>query len=109
MTVVGQDWTTIAFRGATAVALLHAIDDAFVSRQQGVALGQHALAAVISLAAGVVAIVAFPRLRPGFRAGISLVFGVLAIVNGALHVAHIKVDAAAASDYTGVLAFIAGC
>jgi len=109
MTLVRHDWETIAFRGATAVALLHAIDDAFISRQQGVALGQHALAAAISLAAGVAAIVAFPRLRAGFRAGISLVFGVLAMVNGALHVAHIKVDAAAASDYTGVFALIAGC
>ena len=81
MTLLRQDCETIAFRGATAAALLHAIDDALISRQPGVALGQHAVAAVISLAAGVAAIVAFPRLRPGFRAGISLVFGVLAIVN----------------------------
>jgi hypothetical protein len=101
-------WETAAFRGATAVALLHALDDAFLNRQPGVDLDQHALAAAISLAAGAAAIVAFPRLRPGLRAGISLVFGVFAIVNGALHVAHINVDSAAASDYTGVLALAAG-
>jgi uncharacterized protein len=105
-----RDWSreTLVFRAATAVALLHALDDAFLNRQPGVDLDQHALAAVISLAAGIGAIVAFPRLRPGFRAGISLAFGVLAIVNGALHVAHISVDGAAASDYTGVLALAAG-
>jgi uncharacterized protein len=105
-----RDWSreTLAFRGATAVALLHALDDAFLNRQPGVNLDQHALAAVISLAAGIAAIVAFPRLRPGFRAGIALLFGVLAIVNGVLHVAHISVDGAAASDYTGVLALAAG-
>ena len=101
-------WETIAFRGATVVALLHAVDDAFLNRQPGVGPGQHALAAAISLAAGVGAIVVFPRLRPGLRAGIALVFGVFAIVNGGLHVAHISVDGAAASDYTGVLAVAAG-
>ena len=101
-------WVTLAFRGATVIALLHALDDAFLNRQPGVGLGQHAVAAVVSLVAGIGAMVAFPRLRPGFRASISLLFGVLAIVNGALHVAHISVDGTAGSDYTGVLALAAG-
>ena len=101
-------WETTAFRAATAVAILHALDDAFLNRQPGVDLDQHALAAVISLAAGTGAVVAFPRLRPGFRAATSFMFGVLAIVNGALHVRHISLDGAAASDYTGVLALAAG-
>jgi hypothetical protein len=101
-------WETVTFRGGTAIALLHAIDDAFLNRQPGVPASQHALAAVIALAAGVAAIVAFPRLRPGLRAGIAFVFGVFAIVNGALHVGHISVDGATASDYTGVLALVAG-
>ena len=101
-------WEALVFRAATAVALLHAVDDAFLNRQPGVGIGQHALAAAISLAAGIGAILAFPRLRPGFRAAISLVFGVFAIVNGALHAAHISVDGAAGSDYTGVLAVAAG-
>ena len=101
-------WETTAFRGATALALLHAIDDAFLNRQPGVGWDQHALAAAICLAAGLAAIVVFSRLRPGFRAAISLLFGVLAIVNGALHVKHMSVDGAASSDYTGVLAAAAG-
>ena len=96
------------FAVATAAALVHALDDAFLNRQPGVGLGQHALAAAISLGAGVGAIVGFPRLRPGFRAAISLVFGIFAIVNGAFHATHIAVDAAAPSDYTGVLALAAG-
>ena len=103
-----RSWETLVFSAATAVALLHALDDAFLNRQPGVDLDQHALAAVISLAAGVAGIVGFPRLRPGLRAGISLAFGAFAIVNGALHVAHISVDGAAASDYTGVFALAAG-
>jgi fermentation-respiration switch protein FrsA (DUF1100 family) len=98
----------VIFRTATAVALVHALDDAFLNRQPGVDWDQHALAAAISLAAGVGAIIAFPRLRPGFRAAIALVFGVFAITNGALHAAHISVDDAAGSDYTGVLVLAAG-
>jgi hypothetical protein len=101
-------WETAVFRIATAVALLHGLDDAFLNRQPGVDLDQHALAAAISLAAGIGAIVAFPRLRPGLRAAVALAFGVFAIVNGALHLLHIAVDGVAASDYTGVLAVAAG-
>ena len=99
---------TLLFRGATAVALLHAVDDAWLNRQPGVGLGQHALAAVISLAAGIAAIAAFPRLRPGLRAAIALVFGVFAMVNGALHLIHVTDGGASGSDVTGVLALAAG-
>ena len=99
---------TAVFRLATAAALLHALDDAFLNRQPGVGLGEHALAAAIALAAGLGAIVAFPRLRPGFRAAISFVFGVFAIVNGALHLRHVTLDGPAGSDLTGVLALAAG-
>ena len=56
------------FVAATLVALLHALDDAFLNRQPGAPLGQHALAAFISVVAAVAAIVAFPRSRPGVRA-----------------------------------------
>jgi dienelactone hydrolase len=101
-------WETAAFRAATAVALLHALDDAFLNRQPGVDLDQHALAAAISLAGGGAAIIGFPRLRPGFRAAIALVFGVLAATNGALHVIHIAKDGPAHSDLSGVLATLAG-
>ena len=99
---------TFVFRGATSIALLHAVDDAWLNRQPGVPLTQHALAAVISVAAGVAAVVAFPRLRPGFRAAIALVFGVFAAANGALHLIHVTDGGAAGSDVTGVLALAAG-
>jgi uncharacterized protein len=99
---------TLVFRVATGVALLHALDDAFFNRQPGVDLGQHAIAAGVALVVGVAAIVAFPRLRPGLRAACAIVFGVLSVVNGAFHVAHIAVVETANSDVTGVLALVAG-
>jgi poly(3-hydroxybutyrate) depolymerase len=103
-------WTpeTHVFAGATVLGLVHALDDAFVDRQPGVDLEQHALAAAITLVLGVGAIVVFPRLRPGLRAALALTFGIFAIVNGALHLIHVTGAGAAASDYTGVLAVVGG-
>ena len=101
-------WETLVFWAATGAALLHALDDAFFNRQPGVDLDQHAPAAFIALAAGIGAMLAFPRLRPGLRAAVALVFGVLAVVNGTQHVVHIGADELGGSDFTGVLAAAAG-
>ena len=101
-------WETVAFRGATAIALLHALDDAFLNRQPGVDLGQHAVAAVVALVAGVGAIVVFPRLRPGLRALLAFLFGALSVANGAQHVLHVATNELGGSDLTGVAAVVAG-
>lgn len=98
----------LIFGGATAVALLHALDDAFLHRQPGVGLGQHALAAALSIVLGLAAVYAFPKLRPALRSALALFFGTLATVNGLLHVKHIADVGASASDVTGVLAAAAG-
>jgi alpha/beta superfamily hydrolase len=98
----------VAFSAAAAVALAHALDDAFLLPGGGVPLTQHALAAAIALVSTVAAIVAFPRLRPGVRAAIAFTFGVLALVNGGRHLHHVVLDAATANDVTGVMALAAG-
>lgn len=98
----------LIFSAATAVALVHALDDAFVHRQPGVGLGQHALAAAVSLVLGLGAMYAFPSLRPALRSAVALLFGSLAIVNGMLRVKHIADSGAAASDVSGALAAAAG-
>jgi uncharacterized protein len=98
----------LVFVVATSLVVVHALDDAFVHRQAGVGLSQHALAATISVCAGVAGVVAFPRLRPGLRAALAGGFGALALVNGLLHLRHITLDGPAASDLTGVLAAGAG-
>lgn len=98
----------LVFSAATAVALVHALDDAFFHRQPGVGLGQHALAAALSLVLGLGAVYAFPALRPALRSAVALLFGALATVNGLLHVKHIADSGVAASDLTGALAAAAG-
>jgi hypothetical protein len=98
----------LVFGAATAVLLVHALDDAFVHRGSGLGLGQHALAGAISIVAALGGIAVFPSLRPGLRAALAFAFGALACVNGMLHVIHIGEDGPAGSDLTGVLAVAAG-
>jgi hypothetical protein len=98
----------LVFAVATAVALVHALDDAFVHRGAGRGLGQHALAAAISVVAFVAGTLAFPSLRPGLRAAVAFSFGGLAIVNGMLHVIHIAEYGPEGGDLTGALAVAAG-
>jgi hypothetical protein len=78
----------LVFSVATAAGLLHALDDAFLHRQPGVGLGQHALAAVLSVVAAVGAVYVFPTLRPALRSAIALLFGGLALVDGVMHIKH---------------------
>ncbi len=98
----------IVFSAAAVVALAHALDDAFLLPGGGVPLTQHALAAAIALVATVAAVVAFPSLRPGWRAAIAFTFGALALPNGGRHLLHVLHDGTTANDVTGVLALAAG-
>jgi hypothetical protein len=98
----------LVFAVATLLALVHALDDAFVHGGPGLGVGQHALAAAISVAAVVAGVLAFPSLRPGLRAALAFAFGGLALVNGGLHLGHIASDGPAGGDITGVLAAAAG-
>ena len=99
---------TTVFSAAVGVAALHALDDAFLHRQPGLGLGQHALAAAIALAGAAAAIFAFPRVRPSLRALLAFLLAVPATVNGAMHVQHVRADRLAESDLTGLLATVAG-
>jgi uncharacterized protein len=99
---------TRLFRIATALVLVHALDDAFVHRGPGLGLGQHALAGAISVVAAVVAMLAFPALRPGLRAALAFALGGLALVNGALHLIHVADYGVSGGDVTGLLAVAGG-
>jgi len=99
---------TLVFAGAIAVALVHALDDAFFHRGPGVDLGQHVFGALVSVLLALAAVWAFPRVRPLARAAIALFFGSTAVVNGAMHVKHIDISGASGADFTGVLAVGAG-
>ena len=98
----GRPGEARVFVVATLVALVHAVDDAFVHRGPGLGLGQHALAGLVALAGRRGARWSCsPALRPGLRAALAVAFGGFALVNGTMHVVHIARPAPAGGDLTG--------
>ena len=65
----------LVFGGAVAISLVHALDDAFLHREPGVGLGQHAFAAALALVLGLAAVAAFPSARPALRSALALFLG----------------------------------
>ncbi len=98
----------LVFGGATAVALLHALDDALIHRQPGVGAGQHLLAVTVAFAFAAGAVLAFPRARTALRSALALFLGAAATVNGSMHAKHIAEQGASGADVTGLLALAAG-
>jgi hypothetical protein len=90
---------------ATALVLLHLLDDGFVNPGRGVAAGHNLLGFAVPAALAAAAAVLFPRFAAPLRVAISSVLGLLVLFVGYLHAAHIAWDRAEGSDYTGVLLF----
>jgi hypothetical protein len=98
----------LIFGVATLVALLHALEDAFLHNGPGDGIGRHAVAAAIALAGALAAVRAFPSLRPGLRAALAFSFGALALVNGALHIRYMAANGLAAGHVSGIAVTVAG-
>jgi uncharacterized protein len=103
-----RDSEARVFAVASAVGLVHGLDDAFVHRGPGLGLGVHAVAGALAIAVWVAGVLAFGRLRPGLRAALALTFGALAVTNGAMHLMHIAAGGVSGGDVTGMLAAAAG-
>src|SRR3954452_18377933 len=103
-----RPYEVAVFRTATCVGLLHGVDDGIVHREPGVPLTQHLPAVVVTLMLALGAMLVFPRLSPGARAPLAAVTGILALVNGSLHLIGISRTGLAGGDLTGSLAAVAG-
>jgi dienelactone hydrolase len=103
-----RDRAFLLFASATGIGLVHAMDDALLNRQPGVPVTQHLGALLVVTGVAVPAVLLFPWLRTGVRAGLALAFGVATLTNGVLHVMHIAADGPSGSDITGALAAGAG-
>jgi hypothetical protein len=96
--------STLVFRAATALIAIHILDAELVETRSGTAPRDHVAAVLVPLAAAGLAALVFPRLRPGLRAGLALIFGSLALVAAGIAAA----GGISGSDVTGVLLFPAG-
>jgi uncharacterized protein len=99
---------TLLFWAAMAVLALHATVDAFVAPEPGTGAGDHVLRGSASLIVIAAAAAAYPRLRPGGRAALAGVLGVLALEAAVLAIADARAVGVRGEDWTGFVLGPAG-
>ncbi len=88
---------------------LHVLDDRFFQPEPGTSVGDHLVSGLVPVALLVGAVVAYPRLRPGLRAALAIVFGLLGIVMGSVEaVFYGRSEGLSGDDYTGLFAAAGG-
>jgi fermentation-respiration switch protein FrsA (DUF1100 family) len=103
-----QAETTVAAASFAAIAL-HVLDDTFFQPEPGTSAADHLVSGLVPVALLAAAAVAYPRLRPGLRAVVAIVIGLLAIPIGATEAVYYGPDnGLSGDDFTGVLAAAAG-
>ena len=93
---------------AAAVVALHTITDAFIAREPGVELADHAVSGLVPLALLAAGVAGYALMRPGLRAVLALALGFLAIEGFALVVADSRAVRMRADDLTGLALAPAG-
>ena len=88
---------------------LHVLDDRFFQPEPGTSVKDHLVSGLVPIALLVGAVVAYPRLRPGLRAALAIVFGLLGIVMGSVEaVFYGPSEGLSGDDYTGLFAAAGG-
>ena len=103
-----QTETKIAVGGFGVIAL-HVLDDTFFQPEPGTSAADHLAAGLIPVTVLVGAAVAYPRLRPGWRALLAISLGLLGIVIGSVEAVYYGPDQGlSGDDFTGLLAAAGG-
>src|SRR6478735_433046 len=102
-------WESATARVAFAFVALHVADDSFVQPQPGTGARDHLVGGLVSLAALTVALVVYPRLRPGARAVLALSVGLVATVGAGAEAGYNALKAGpSGDDFTGLAMLAAG-
>jgi len=100
--------TKVAVAAFAAIAL-HVLDDTFFQPEPGTSAADHLVSGLIPVALLVCAAVAYPRARPGLRATLAIVLGLLAVPIGATEAVYYgRSEGLSGDDFTGLLAAVAG-
>lgn len=100
---------TVVFRAAAALIALYVVDDGAIHAEPGTGIGDHLVRMLVPLALLAASAGLYPRVRAGARAGLALVWGVLAATAGiADGLRHVAVDTLAGDDLTAMVAAAAG-
>jgi hypothetical protein len=93
----------IVFTTATGLVALHTIGDAFIWPERGTSWSHHLLPGLSTLAVLAAAVAVFWFARPGLRAALAIVLGVLAIEGAVLAAIDAHNVGARGDDWTGFL------
>jgi hypothetical protein len=96
------------FFACAVIIVLNVVVTSLLALRPGARLADHVLEAVVPLFVLTAACVLYPRLRPGFRGIVGLVFGVLALNWGGLATADTALTGLEARHITGFLLVPAG-
>jgi dienelactone hydrolase len=104
------DWTVdvALFRAGAAIIALHIVDDNFFQPPRGVSAADHLFSGLVPLAALIAAAVAYPRLRPGWRATLALLLGAFGIAMSSEAFYYARNGVLSGDDYTGLAALAGG-
>jgi hypothetical protein len=108
MTTLTHRHTLLAGLGIGVLAL-HVLDDSFLQPQPGTSAGDHLAGGLVPLGLIALAVALYPRLRPGARGALAVVFGLLALIMGTAEAGYYTLKVGpSGDDYTGLLAIAAG-
>ena len=94
---------------AIGVIALHVLDDSFFQPEPGMAAADHLVSGLIPFALLVGAAMVYPRLRPGLRAALAIVLGVLGVVMGSIEPLYYgPSEGLSGDDFTGLLSAVGG-
>jgi len=97
------------FYAATAAVMLHIADDNFFQPNDGVAASDHLVSGLVPLGVLAASAAVYPRVRPGARAMIAILIGLLGILVGLVEAGYYTVAVGpSGDDYTGLLAGAGG-
>ena len=93
---------------ALAVIGLHVLDDRFLQPEPGRPANDHLVSCLVPLALISAATISYPKLRPGLRASVALLFGYFGVLAGTEAVYYTANGGASGDDFTGFLSLAAG-
>lgn len=96
------------FLAAVGVIGLHVADDNFIQPQPGTSAADHLVSGLVPLALLGLAAAAFPRLRSGAQAVLTLVLGLIGVGFGSEALRYWKEVGLSGDDYTGLLSIASG-
>src|SRR4051794_4502045 len=97
----------LLFLAGVALVTLHAIDDAFLQPQPGTSAGDHLSGGFVPLVLAALSVLAFARVRPGWRAALAFAWSLGALVSGIEAVYYAQHGGLSGDDFSGLLAMAA--